>query len=158
MALINAGCNGKYRADLGRPKFWSLHRRYRLGPTTDHSIPVHCGGDIHQFVSDHDATNSSAVVRRLKSLAPVLRARRGLSVPLTTRDGPRHGEVAETERWVLLSDTKVTISDSQMSWLRPIPGAVRTEDPRLGRLVVQQEICVFVLSLSLERPVSNVHK
>ena len=82
-------------ADLGRQKFWSLHRRYRLGPTTDHSIPVHCGGDIHQFVSDHDATDSSAVVQRLKSLAPVLRARRGLSVPLTTRDGPRHGEVAD---------------------------------------------------------------
>ena len=35
-----------------------------------------------------------------------------------------------TERWVLRSDTKVAISDSQMSWLRPIPGAVRAEDPR----------------------------
>ena len=54
-----------------------------------------------------------------------------------------------TERWVLRSDTKVTISDSQMSWLTPIPGAVRTEDPQLGRLVVQQEICLFVLELSI---------
>ena len=63
------------------------------------------------------------------------------------RVSPSIGARGAKAEWEVRAREEGAISDSQMLWLRPIPGAVRTEDPQLGRLMVQQEKCLSVLEL-----------
>ena len=53
------------------------------------------------------------------------------------RVSPSIGARGAKAEWEVRAREEGAISDSKMSWMRATPGAVRTEDPRLGRLVVQ---------------------